>query len=81
MDVAEPHMAKKKEKPATVKSAPKAASADQRTYTIPDHRLEKPSFSVRQVRKDGKVAYEVSGRPQWRPFRPFANRNTSSASN
>ncbi len=61
MDVAEPHMAKKKDKPATVKSARKAPSADRRSYTIPDHRLEKPSFSIHQVRKDGKVAYEVTG--------------------
>ena len=61
MDVVEPHMAKKKDKPAAVKSAHTAISADQRTYTIPDHRLEKPSFSIRLVRKNGKVAHEVTG--------------------
>jgi TPP-dependent pyruvate/acetoin dehydrogenase alpha subunit len=33
----------------------------QRTYEIPDHRLEKPDFTVRQIRKDGEVHYEVSG--------------------
>ncbi len=61
MDVAEPHMAKKQSKRLAVKSARKATSADQRTYTIRDHRLEKPSFSIHQVRKEGKVAYEVAG--------------------
>src|SRR5437879_256413 len=33
----------------------------QRTYSIPDYRLEKPSFSVRQVRKAEECCYEVSG--------------------
>jgi TPP-dependent pyruvate/acetoin dehydrogenase alpha subunit len=33
----------------------------QRTYSIPDSRLEKPSFTVHQVRKGGEVHYEVSG--------------------
>ena len=61
MDVAEPHMAKKQNKRLAVKAPRKAVSADQRTYTIPDHRLEKPSFSIRQVRKGGKVSYEVTG--------------------
>jgi TPP-dependent pyruvate/acetoin dehydrogenase alpha subunit len=34
-----------------------------RTYEIPDHRLEKPSFTVRQIRKgkDDEVHYEISG--------------------
>jgi TPP-dependent pyruvate/acetoin dehydrogenase alpha subunit len=50
-------MAKKQNKRRTVK----AADADQRTYTIPDHRLERPSLSIRQVRKGGKVSYEVTG--------------------
>jgi len=57
MDVAEPHMAKKQDKRLAVK----AISSNQRSYTIPDHRLEKPNFSVRQVRKGGKVVYEVTG--------------------
>jgi TPP-dependent pyruvate/acetoin dehydrogenase alpha subunit len=61
MDVAEPHMAKKQDKPAAVKSARKSINTDQRTYTIPDHRLEKPDFCIRQVRKGGKVSYEVTG--------------------
>jgi TPP-dependent pyruvate/acetoin dehydrogenase alpha subunit len=35
----------------------------QRTYSIPDMRLEKPSFSVRQVRKGNgeECCYEISG--------------------
>jgi TPP-dependent pyruvate/acetoin dehydrogenase alpha subunit len=36
-------------------------SSSQRTYTIVDHRLEKPSFSVHQVRKGDEVHYEVEG--------------------
>jgi pyruvate dehydrogenase E1 component alpha subunit/2-oxoisovalerate dehydrogenase E1 component alpha subunit len=37
------------------------ALPQQRTYSIPDHRLEKPNFSVRQVRKGDACCYEVSG--------------------
>lgn len=37
------------------------ALPQQRTYSIPDFRLEKPSFAVRQVRKGGTCSYEVSG--------------------
>jgi TPP-dependent pyruvate/acetoin dehydrogenase alpha subunit len=33
----------------------------QRTYEIPDYRLERPTFSVRQVRKGEECCYEVSG--------------------
>ena len=33
----------------------------QRTYEIPDYRLEKPDFSVRQVRNGDECCYEVSG--------------------
>jgi TPP-dependent pyruvate/acetoin dehydrogenase alpha subunit len=33
----------------------------QRTYTILDYRLEKPSFSIRQIRKGDEVRYEVTG--------------------
>src|SRR5437773_2417383 len=38
-----------------------SALPQQRTYSIPDFRLEKPSFSVRQVRKAEECCYEVSG--------------------
>jgi TPP-dependent pyruvate/acetoin dehydrogenase alpha subunit len=40
---------------------PLPAAANQRCYTIADSRLEKPSFEVRQVRRDGEVRYEVEG--------------------
>src|SRR5439155_12662500 len=40
---------------------PAPALPQQRTYSIPDYRLEKPSFSVRQIRKDEECCYEVSG--------------------
>jgi TPP-dependent pyruvate/acetoin dehydrogenase alpha subunit len=33
----------------------------QRTYTIPDYRLERPTFTVRQVRKGETCCYEVEG--------------------
>ena len=47
-------MAKKKKKVAT-KAVGKSlssnsANANQRTYTIPDYRLERPSFTIRQIR-------------------------------
>ena len=61
MDDVEPHMPKKQNKRLAVKPPSKAISADQRTYNIPDYRLEKPSISIRQVRKAGKVSYEVTG--------------------
>ncbi len=32
-----------------------------RTYDIPDYRLEKPNFTVRQVRKGDTCCYEVAG--------------------
>jgi TPP-dependent pyruvate/acetoin dehydrogenase alpha subunit len=38
-----------------------AALPQQRTYDIPDYRLEKPSFTVRQTRKGEECCYEVSG--------------------
>jgi TPP-dependent pyruvate/acetoin dehydrogenase alpha subunit len=33
----------------------------QRTYAVPDHRLEKPDFEVRQVREGDSMRYEISG--------------------
>jgi len=35
--------------------------ATQRTYTILDYRLEKPSFQLRQIREGDQVRYEVKG--------------------
>src|SRR5467141_3849919 len=59
-------MAKKKQKQIRTKPSsrlpdPNPTTANQRTYTIPDYRLEKPSFTIRQVRKADGVRYEVSG--------------------
>ena len=59
-------MAKKKQKqiaakPTGRRPATTLSIGNQRTYTIPDYRLEKPSFSIRQVRKAGGVSYEFSG--------------------
>src|SRR6202049_3734856 len=59
-------MAKKKKKQIATKPSrrrPNAnlTNANQRTYTIPDYRLEKPSFTIRQIRKNDEVSYEVTG--------------------
>jgi TPP-dependent pyruvate/acetoin dehydrogenase alpha subunit len=42
---------------------PQSSNPDssQRTYVIPDYRLEKPGFSVHQVREGDEVRYEVKG--------------------
>jgi len=37
------------------------SSSTQRTYTILDYRLEKPSFTIRQIRHGDEVRYEVEG--------------------
>jgi len=47
-------------RPKTSKPAA-AVNPQQRTYSIPDQRMEKPNFTVRQVRKGDDVHYEVSG--------------------
>jgi len=41
--------------------APQSLGPSQRSYTILDYQLEKPSFSIRQVRKGDEVRYEVTG--------------------
>ncbi len=38
-----------------------SSNGNQRTYTIADYRLEKPDFSVRQVRVGDSIRYEVEG--------------------
>jgi TPP-dependent pyruvate/acetoin dehydrogenase alpha subunit len=45
-------------KPARTNKPPLASL---RTYQIPDYRLEKPNFTVRQVGRGDNVRYEVSG--------------------
>jgi pyruvate dehydrogenase E1 component alpha subunit/2-oxoisovalerate dehydrogenase E1 component alpha subunit len=52
---------KQKRKKSRGRQPARSGGADRRTYTIPDHRLERPSFAVRQVRKDGEICYEVTG--------------------
>ncbi|MGO9123944.1 MAG: thiamine pyrophosphate-dependent dehydrogenase E1 component subunit alpha [Terriglobales bacterium] len=57
-------MAKKnRQKPARpkAKGANAQPSANQRTYTILDYRLEKPDFSLRQVGTGDSMRYEVTG--------------------
>ncbi len=59
-------MAKQKKKkviarPSGRRHGANPTSASQRTYTIPDYRLEKPNFSIRQVRKGEGISYEISG--------------------
>jgi TPP-dependent pyruvate/acetoin dehydrogenase alpha subunit len=43
------------------RSAAPSANSGQRTYSIPDFRLEKPSFTLRQVRTGDSVRYEIEG--------------------
>ncbi len=47
------------------------ASVDLRSYTIRDYRLEKPSFSLRQVRAGDEVRYEVESGDLSRPAPPL----------
>src|SRR5437667_1358550 len=43
------------------RSSLKARCSEHRTYTIPDYRLEKPNFTIRQIRKGDEICYEVEG--------------------
>jgi TPP-dependent pyruvate/acetoin dehydrogenase alpha subunit len=63
-------MAKKKKVPSKAATrpgsngrghAPTARMTSQRTYTIHDYRLEKPAFTLRQVRAGDEIRYEVKG--------------------
>jgi TPP-dependent pyruvate/acetoin dehydrogenase alpha subunit len=57
-------MAKKKQKKAaraTAKEKTASPNRNRRTYTIADHRLEAPEFTLRQVRGKDGVRYEVQG--------------------
>ena len=40
---------------------PQSPIPSQRTYSILDYRLEKPSFSIRQIRQADETRYEVTG--------------------
>ena len=50
-------------KPISRNGAGRGSTAlpQQRTYSIPDHRLEKSGFTVRQILKGEECCYEVSG--------------------
>jgi TPP-dependent pyruvate/acetoin dehydrogenase alpha subunit len=48
-------------KAASVGKRPSSQAAGQRAYTILDYRLEKPSFTLCQVRVGDQVRYEVDG--------------------
>src|SRR6059058_5209359 len=62
---------KKKPSKTAIKAKPRAHSNNgskrpaslpqQRTFEIPDYRLEKPAFTVRQIRKGDECCYEISG--------------------
>src|SRR5213082_2202333 len=62
---------KKKPSKTAIKATPRghsnngskrpASLPQQRTFEIPDYRLEKPAFTVRQIRKGEECCYEVSG--------------------
>src|SRR5579872_1332248 len=63
-------MTKKNKKISTKHSARSASNgrgqsipphSNLRTYSIPDYRLEKPSFTLRQIRVGDEVRYEVDG--------------------
>src|SRR5271165_5299515 len=60
-------MAKKKKVVPKIHTSPnpngrgRHAPQSQRTYTIFDYRLEKPSFSIRQIRQADETRYEVTG--------------------
>jgi len=61
-------MAKKNKKKATAAASARPTpdgrgpNQFQRTYTILDYRLEKPHFTLRQVRDGGTIRYEVEGK-------------------
>ncbi|MGO8986413.1 MAG: thiamine pyrophosphate-dependent dehydrogenase E1 component subunit alpha [Terriglobales bacterium] len=59
-------MVKRKAKSQPPKAKSPTPNADLRTYTIRDYRLEKPCFTLRQVRDGDEVRYEVeSGDLSW----------------
>jgi TPP-dependent pyruvate/acetoin dehydrogenase alpha subunit len=48
-------------KPAGISATQNKALPQQRTYSIPDFRLEKPSFTVTQARNNDVCCFEISG--------------------
>jgi len=68
---------KNKKKSSSPKLKPKARSpqpkarSSQRTYSIPDYRLEKPDFTLRQVRVRDQVRYELESGDLSQPAPPI----------
>src|SRR5208337_3875891 len=56
---------------ASSKNVEAAGNRDLRTYTIRDYRLEKPSFTLRQVRVGDEVRYEVESGDLSAPVPPI----------
>ena len=53
------------------KPVKKAANTNLRSYTIPDYRLEKPSFTLKQVRVGDEVRYEIESGDLSAPVPPL----------
>src|SRR5450755_2970901 len=62
------HPNSKSQQPRAKRAEP---DADLRTYTIRDYRLEKPSFTLRQVRVGDEVRYEVESGDLSAPVPPI----------
>src|ERR1700751_2635654 len=62
---------KSKPEARTGRREQRAANAEQRTHSILDYRLEKPSFTLRQVRTGDEVRYEVESGDLWVPPAPI----------
>jgi len=60
-------MVKKKGSSQKARAKSPTPSSDLRSYTIRDYRLEKPSFTLRQVRTGDEVRYEVESGDLSRP--------------
>ena len=61
----------KRAKPRSSQPAARSSSPQTRTYTIPDHRLEHPDFTLRQVRIGNQVRYEVKSGDLSKPAPPL----------
>src|SRR5208282_4528207 len=64
-------MVKKKGSSQKPRAKSPTPSSDLRSYTIRDYRLEKPSFTLRQVRTGDEVRYEVESGDLSRPAPPI----------
>jgi TPP-dependent pyruvate/acetoin dehydrogenase alpha subunit len=64
-------MIKKKAKGQKPEAKRATPNADLRTYTIRDYRLEKPSFTLHQVRAGDEVRYEIESGDLSRPAPPI----------